>query len=314
MRINNGILPYVGSPNYESELRRLLAAMSIRYEPYQVTQDYTFTDSDEIDSLQVDATAGNVTITLPLPSGVRRRRVIKIDSSSNTVTVTAGGTILIDLATTKVLSNQFDSVELEPTGSGWLTLNFALYLANGIVTNAKLANMADGTIKGNASGSSAAPSDLTALPASVPLIQSTISGTNGSSYGLFMPIVVCVKDVTVRLAGVNGDIATITLPPALTRFSNGISGTAVVGGIRVIAETAAGTLAAASFSARDAAGGAGAAITAGAAGPAAAGLAVGANSNGGNLVFTTSTIYIYQAGNSANAGTVSVYVSLYPAL
>lgn len=86
------------------------------YEPYAVTLDYTFDVEDKIDSLQVDATAGARTITLPTPTGNRRRRILKTDSSANTVTVV--GTI--NGATNYSLNLQYEFVTVEPTGAGWL--------------------------------------------------------------------------------------------------------------------------------------------------------------------------------------------------
>lgn len=89
---------------------------------YVVTQAYTFSNIDVIDSLQVDATAGAITITLPTPNGNRRRRVIKTDGSANAVTLSAGGTILINGATTFALATQYKYVWVEPTGTKWLII------------------------------------------------------------------------------------------------------------------------------------------------------------------------------------------------
>ena len=92
--------------------------------PSTVTQNYIFRDNDTIDSLQVDATSGNITITLPSPTGNRRRRVIKTDSSANSVTITAGGVILIGAETTATLSELYRFIEVEPTGTAWLVVSF----------------------------------------------------------------------------------------------------------------------------------------------------------------------------------------------
>lgn len=89
--------------------------------PAQVTRDYVFRDNDQIDSLQVDATAGNITITLPNPTGRRRRRVIKTDLSANTVTVQGSATISGSPSYTIVA--QYDLVEVEPTGLEWIIIN-----------------------------------------------------------------------------------------------------------------------------------------------------------------------------------------------
>lgn len=97
-------------------VRQDLLALAIRFEPYAVDLDYTFLPQDQIDSLQVDASLGNRTITLPAPVGYRRRRVVKTDSSSNTVTVV--GTI--NGATDFTLATQYAGIEVEPTGAAWL--------------------------------------------------------------------------------------------------------------------------------------------------------------------------------------------------
>lgn len=90
--------------------------------PYIITHSYVFLDTDAIDSLQVDATAAAVTIVLSSPTGNRRRRIIKTDASGNVVTVSAGGTVLINGATTFALAAQYKYVWVEPTGTKWLII------------------------------------------------------------------------------------------------------------------------------------------------------------------------------------------------
>lgn len=88
--------------------------------PFAVSSDFTLTSSDAIDSVQVDATAGAVTIYLPeQPVGNRRRRVIKTDSSANAVTVDGNGNS-INGASTQSLAAQYDSITVEATGTEWL--------------------------------------------------------------------------------------------------------------------------------------------------------------------------------------------------
>lgn len=101
---------------------RRLFALETGQVAYVVTKNFTFKDSDAIDSLQVDATSGAITITLSTPNGSRRRRVIKTDASGNAVTVSAGGTILINGATTFALAAQYKYVWVEPTGTKWLII------------------------------------------------------------------------------------------------------------------------------------------------------------------------------------------------
>lgn len=88
-----------------------------------VASAYTFSDSDTIDSLQVNATSAALTISLPAsPTGPRRRRVIKTDASGNAVTVSGNGS-LINGASTVVLAAQYDRITVEPTGTGWLRVD-----------------------------------------------------------------------------------------------------------------------------------------------------------------------------------------------
>lgn len=97
------------------------AFIALQQDVYAVTQSYTFLSNDVISSLQVNAIAAALTITLPSPTGNRRRRIVKTDSSANTVTVGVSSTgQLINGGTTVVLTYQYEFVTVEPTGTGWL--------------------------------------------------------------------------------------------------------------------------------------------------------------------------------------------------
>lgn len=125
-------------------------------------------------------------------------------------------------------------------------------------------------------------------------------------------IIVAFKNVTVLTTGAPADVATVTLPSWLTRYVVMPSTTAV----RCIAESASGTLAAAGFTTHQAAGGSGTSLTAtNITGPASTAAATNASGTGVSVPFATSnTIYLRQTTNSANAGTVSVYLTLVPLL
>lgn len=126
------------------------------------------------------------------------------------------------------------------------------------------------------------------------------------------PFIVAFKNVTVLTTGAPADVATVTLPSWLTRYVVMPSTTAV----RCIAESASGTLAAAGFTTHQAAGGSGTSLTAtNITGPASTAAATNASGTGVSVPFATSnTIYLRQTTNSANAGTVSVYLTLVPLL
>ena len=64
--------------------------------------------------IKCDATAGAFALTIPLAANIDGRVLIikKIDSTANAITVTRAGSDLIDGATTKLLSSQYDSISI----------------------------------------------------------------------------------------------------------------------------------------------------------------------------------------------------------
>jgi hypothetical protein len=69
----------------------------------------------------VDATSGNITITLDAASGNTRRIYVvkKIDATANTVTIARSGSDTIDGATSKVLSSQYSGYVIQSNGSNY---------------------------------------------------------------------------------------------------------------------------------------------------------------------------------------------------
>jgi hypothetical protein len=82
-----------------------------------VTSAYTMNPADEL--LLVDASAGAVTVTLPRAQNIgsgTQRRVQKIDSSANAVTIQCAGSDLINGAASIALNAQWDDALLESDG------------------------------------------------------------------------------------------------------------------------------------------------------------------------------------------------------
>lgn len=81
--------------------------------------NYTITSSDTV--IMADATGGNVTITLPVASGVSGYRffVKRTDGSANSVSVARSGADTIDGATSQSLSIQYTSLTVVSDGSNW---------------------------------------------------------------------------------------------------------------------------------------------------------------------------------------------------
>lgn len=127
---------------------------------------------------------------------------------------------------------------------------------------------------------------------------------------LGMPFVVSVKNLTVRTGDAPMDLATINLPASIGRWGLAVALSSAMS--RAVAETAAGTLAAGTIQIYDQAGGAGTAmLSVSQTLPAAAGTGVGLNSTS-SLFSTATSLTIRQIGNSANAGTISVYLMVIP--
>lgn len=106
------------SPSTAQEIDDSFIELRRSDKPYRVTRNYTFKDTDQISTLHVNTTAGNITITLPSPTGSRRCSVIKTDASANTVTVTSGAN-LINGTASHVLSVRYGNITVEPTGTSW---------------------------------------------------------------------------------------------------------------------------------------------------------------------------------------------------
>ncbi len=83
------------------------------------TGDYTAAITDYV--ITCDANGGAFTVTLPAASGVTGKiyHIKKTDSSGNAVTVDGNASETIDGDTTKVISTQYDSMEIICDGSNW---------------------------------------------------------------------------------------------------------------------------------------------------------------------------------------------------
>jgi len=92
-------------------------------ESHAITENYTFSVTDEIEVLLVDATASAITITLPSPTGNRPRRVVKTDASTNAVTV-SGGANLINGVASHVITTRYGNITVVPTGTSWLIVGW----------------------------------------------------------------------------------------------------------------------------------------------------------------------------------------------
>ncbi len=160
----------------------------------------------------------------------------------------------------------------------------------------------------------------TAFLSSAGVFSATVTGTGGASYGgiasvspeASSQITIYVKSVTIKTSGSPADIATISVPVGISRYvAYSPSGSSAFGCI--IVETApSGSLGDSTIQIYDA--------------PNAGGNLMWDNSSPGGSVgsvtqlnavdtfvkSTSSTLYIYQTGDSANPGTCSFYVTIFP--
>ena len=114
--------------------------------------DYTITTDDLGSVFNVNATGGNVTLTLPSAATAGNGAIIavrKVDSSSNTAILSTVSSQTIDVASTKTLTLQYQHVTIVSDGANWNTITG---IAPTTVTFAQLAAAAystDGTLAGN---------------------------------------------------------------------------------------------------------------------------------------------------------------------
>lgn len=140
----------------------------------------------------------------------------------------------------------------------------------------------------------------------------TIAGIRGELEAqdrLYTPFLVAVKNITVLTTGTPTDIATITLPVWCTRYRLSRDATSFI-----VAETASGTLGGSTFTVYNAANGSGSAASSAFSGPSAAAATGVITSTLIANVQTAPTLYVRQTANSANAGTVSIYLLIVPLL
>lgn len=141
---------------------------------------------------------------------------------------------------------------------------------------------------------------------------STVTGTGGTSYGGIGPIIVYAKSATILTAGSPADLASIVIPSGITRYTVGTNNGNTVVGFKALAETASGTLAAGAVDIYTGAGGTGSALAAATWNLPSAASSMTGTTTGSNLVLTAGTLYVRQTVNSANAGTCSFYLVIWP--
>lgn len=96
------------------------------------TANYTATSTDH--EIRCDASGGAFTITLPSTSGTnidtgKRYIVKKVDSSSNAVTIATTSSQTIDGVTTKSLSSQYQTLEVQNNGTNWDVLTDSAWVS-----------------------------------------------------------------------------------------------------------------------------------------------------------------------------------------
>lgn len=111
--------------NHRTFENDLMASAYGRNHYVSKTTDYTATEDDEV--IEVDASGAARTITLPAVATTRmgkRYIIIKTDSSVNSVTVDGSGSELLNGATTKSTTTQYNGFVLVNNGSKWLVSNW----------------------------------------------------------------------------------------------------------------------------------------------------------------------------------------------
>lgn len=209
----------------------------------EISQTAAVTLSDYL-VYPIDATSGNLVITLPPAQDYDHKKYIvkKTDSSANTVTITAAGSDLIDGAATKVLTTRYESVEIISDGvSNWhlsivtvggnVTHKASIYTANDTFTWATGVEIAFITMTG-AGGGGGRPANA-----------GTSGGGGGGSGEIWYryPFVRSGVATTAITIGAAGTGATATNTNGVTGGATSFGTLSAAGGIRGLAASTAGT-------------------------------------------------------------------------
>lgn len=121
MAVNDGV---TATSYRDLKLRNLIGTGNLATGIVSKTANYTATANDG--TIEVDASGGAVTITLPAVSGLGGRIYVvkKTDSSGNAVTVDANASETMDGATTVSLASQWSAcvIQANTAGTAWLKL------------------------------------------------------------------------------------------------------------------------------------------------------------------------------------------------
>lgn len=106
--------------NYSTEI----TVDELQFSTTAIDSSQTLVSSSGFINILADATAAAITLTLPSALGNNAAYAIKkIDSSSNFVTIDPDSTETIDGASTIVLKDQYNYVQIVSDGTNWVVIN-----------------------------------------------------------------------------------------------------------------------------------------------------------------------------------------------
>ena len=122
VRVNVPIYPNDGEVLTYSAFLNTFSLKTPTFKVISKTANYIATVDNLV--ILVDATAGNVNITIPTARNNNGKLFVvkKIDSTANTVTITPYGTQLIDGSSTVVISVQYTAVMIVSDNFNWWIL------------------------------------------------------------------------------------------------------------------------------------------------------------------------------------------------
>lgn len=89
-----------------------------------ISTNTTLSETIGLNTKLIDATSGNITITLPTAvSNVAAFIIKKVDSSTNTVTIDGNASETIDGDLTLTIYDQYNYIEIISDGTNWKVIN-----------------------------------------------------------------------------------------------------------------------------------------------------------------------------------------------